>query len=886
MKIFRLIPPCILAISAHPLHAFTVRVAPDGKDGGDGAQATFAGARDAVRKARVAGDRSEARVIFSAGTYAIAEPVVLEPQDSGVTYEADAGAKVIITGGKKIEGAMKDGMWTAKVDPAWRFEGLWVNGQRATRARTPNEGFIQAMGQPQKPPHDAKPTGDAGKTLLSIEPKFAKDLAGLSTEEKREVNVNVYFSWDVARHRVENADTDGTLQFTGALQREFFSLAPFHNLRLENYRAALDAPGEWFLDHEGQLLYIPRQGETVADVRAPVVPQWIVLRGDPKNNGIVSKLTFRGLHFEHQAWTTPEGGAFFGQADSQLIAAIEADGARDIAFEDCEFAHTMTYAAWFRRGCSDITLRKCHIHDLGAGGVKIGDPSVPKDGPDHTHHVLVDNCIIQSGGRVFPAGIGALIFHASDCTLRHCDIGDFFYSSVSIGWTWGYRPTPCARNTVEYCHLHHLGWAELSDMGAVYTLGPQPGTVIRGCHMHDIGCLSYGGWGMYNDEGSTGIVWENNLVHDTQDGGYHQHYGRGNIIRNNIFAFQREVQIRRSKPEEFLAFAFEQNIVLFREGRLFGHVDKNWFDGRVHTERNVYWKLGEPFDLAGRTWDEWRNFGHDAESVIADPLFVAPEKGDFTLLPESPALKIGFKPFDWRLAGVVADPANAGGDDAWKKKAAADFGPMKYGVKPKAPAMKLADGFEGTAIGGKPAQAQGVYKKKDGLIQVVGEGAAKGARCLQLTDGPDVEPAFEPHFYYLAMHGQGTTHVAFDVKLEADYHLVHEWRDNTNINGKAYQSGPMFEFRKGALISQGRKLADVPANTWVHVDVRAKIGDGRDYTFDLTLTLPGAQPQHFEKLPFAGKLFTKLDWVGFISPSKEAAKCWLDEIGIENSEAQ
>jgi hypothetical protein len=875
MKIFRFALFCLLAISTH---ALDVRVSPDGKDGGDGAQATLAGARDAVRRARATDDASEMRVIFSAGTYPITESVVFEPGDSGVTYEAAPGAKVILSGGKKIEGAMKDGMWTAKVDPAWRFEGLWVNGRRATRARTPNEGFIQAMGQPQKPPHDAKPTGDAGRTLLSIEPQYAKDLAALSAEEKRDVNVLVYFSWDMHRHRLENADGEGTLQFTGPLQRSFFSLAPFHNLRLENYRAALDAPGEWFLAHDGTLSYLPRKGETVTDVWAPVAPQWIVLRGDPTKSELVSKLTFRGLGFRHQAWITPEGGASFGQAESKLGAAIEADGARNITFEDCEFAHTMTNAAWFRRGCKDITVRKCHIHDLGAGGVKIGDPGVSKDGPEHTSHVLVENTIIQSGGRVFPAGIGALIFHASDCTLRHCDIGDFFYSAVSIGWTWGYKPTPCARNTVEFCNLHHLGWAEMSDMGAVYTLGPQPGTVIRGCHMHDIGCASYGGWGMYNDEGSTGIVWEDNLVHDTQDGGYHQHYGRGNIIRNNIFAFQKEVQIRRSRPEEFQAFTFEQNIVLFSEGRLFGHVDKNWFDGRVAVNRNVYWKTGgAPFDFAGKTWDEWRNFGNDAEGVVADPLFVAPENGDYTLRPESPALKIGFKPFDWRLAGVI-------GDDAWRKLAATDFGPMKYGIKPKPMPLKLADGFEGTAIGAKPGRAQGVAKKGD-FIRVVGEGASKGERCLQLTDGPDLAFAYEPHFYYTPNHEQGSTHVAFDVKLGPGYHFLHEWRDNTPLGGKAYQSGPMVEFKNGVVSSGGRKLADFPANVWLHVDITAKIGDGRDNTFDLTLTLPGGQPQHFEKLPFAGTHMEKLDWIGFISPGKEAAKAWLDEIVIENTAA-
>ena len=49
------------------------------------------------------------------------------------------------------------------------------HGQRAQRARTPNEGFIQAMGQPQKTPHGAPPTGDAGKTLIEIEPVAVVD---------------------------------------------------------------------------------------------------------------------------------------------------------------------------------------------------------------------------------------------------------------------------------------------------------------------------------------------------------------------------------------------------------------------------------------------------------------------------------------------------------------------------------------------------------------------------------------------------------------------------------------------------------------------------------------------------------------------------------------
>jgi len=43
---------------------------------------------------------------------------------------------------------------------------------------------------------------------------------------------------------------------------------------------------------------------------------------------------------------------------------------------------------------------------------------------------------------------------------------------------------------------------------------------------------------------------------------------------------------------------------------------------------------------------EWRERGHDHNSIIADPLFAAPETNDFRLQPGSPAFKLGFHPID------------------------------------------------------------------------------------------------------------------------------------------------------------------------------------------------------------------------------------------------
>ena len=162
-------------------------------------------------------------------------------------------------------------------------------------------------------------------------------------------------------------------------------------------------------------------------------------------------------------------------------------------------------------------------------------------------------------------------------------------------------------------------------------------------------------------------------------------------------------------------------------------------------------------------------------------------------------------------------------------------------------------------------------------ISVVATGASKGARCLQLSDGPDVDPAFDPHFFYTPNHTGGTTRVAFDVKLEPAYRLVHEWRDEAS----PYRTGPILMFEKGAMSVPGHKLAELPPNEWAHVEVVAKLGDASDATFSVTLMLRGKEPQHFDGLKFV-KPMRELKWLGFSSPGKEAAKCWLDEIDIEN----
>jgi hypothetical protein len=159
----------------------------------------------------------------------------------------------------------------------------------------------------------------------------------------------------------------------------------------------------------------------------------------------------------------------------------------------------------------------------------------------------------------------------------------------------------------------------------------------------------YGGWGLYTDEGSSHILIENNLVYNTRTGSFHQHYGRDNWVINNILAYSQTPQIVRSREEDHTSFIFERNIVLFDNGNLLG---STWKNGNWIIDHNLYWDTsGQPLTFSGRTFDQWKAEGHDQHSTIADPLFTDAPNHNFHLKPNSPALPLGFQPFDYSQAG-------------------------------------------------------------------------------------------------------------------------------------------------------------------------------------------------------------------------------------------
>ena len=428
---------------------------------------------------------------------------------------------------------------------------------------------------------------------------------------------------------------------------------------VENFFEALDAPGEWFLDRKtNTVYYYPFEGQDMTKVKviAPELDEILVLKGDPAGGKFVEHLRFEGLAFMHTTWTMPKEGRVDSQAAAFLNdATVHAMGAKHCQFKKCEIAHTGGYGLWLRNGCKDNRVEQCELHDLGAGGVRFGEGGLPKAKQEQAERNTLYNCFVHDGGKVFHAGVGVWLGKTSHNRVAHNEICDFIYSGVSVGWSWGYAASSAHHNTVEFNHIHHLGWNLLSDMGGIYHLGQAPGTVLRNNHIHDVMSYSYGGWGLYTDEGSTDVLMENNVVYRVKDGAFHQHYGKENILKNNILAYSLEMgQIRRSREESHISFTCDGNIVF---GDITPPLGNNWKNGKYTMDNNVYWNTDKAALVfpGKRTFAEWQKTGQDQHSIVADPLFVDPGKDDFRLKPDSPALKKGFKPIDVSKSGLVGE---------------------------------------------------------------------------------------------------------------------------------------------------------------------------------------------------------------------------------------
>ncbi len=661
---------------------WTGRLAAPNRAKSDGPFATVHRAQRELRKIKGRKPLAQpVRIVLRGGTYFLPRPLVLDTRDSGtgtanttisplrpqapVTFAAYEGEQPILSGGRRITGLVETTIhgrraWMAKIPAVksgrWNFHQLWVNGRRARRPRWPHKGLLRMENAPGITHQD---NYNKGSDTFIYKAGDIPDAHNI-----QDVNVVVLHFWIDTRRKIKSIDTAQRLVTMEAPSRlrltDDYLPDLYAEYYLDNVFEGLDEPGQWYLDRPaGVVYYLPLEGERIerAEMIAPVLSELLRIEGQtapvqppakkspthPAPAGEPAReIHFEGITLSHNEWVAPSDAERLSTPQSavHVAGAVNLRNAKRCTFRRCRVTHCGGYGIELTAGCSDVDILHSEISDLGAGGVKVWHGCVRN---------TISDCEISHGGDLWHTGVGVVIGRASGNKLLHCHIHNFDYSGISVGWTWGYAESEAYGNIIEFNHVHDIGRGVLSDMGGIYTLGVSGGTRIRNNVFHDIESRGYGGWAIYTDEGSTDILIENNLAYRTKSAGFHQHYGRDNMVRNNIFALGREKQVMRSRVEGHNTIYFQNNIVYFNQGELLGG---QYSALEADFARNLYFDArGGKMLFAGKTFRQWQAFGADKGSLIADPLFVNPAKGDFRLRDGSPAAKIGFVPFDVSKVG-------------------------------------------------------------------------------------------------------------------------------------------------------------------------------------------------------------------------------------------
>ncbi|HOK80759.1 MAG TPA: right-handed parallel beta-helix repeat-containing protein [bacterium] len=636
-------------------------------DRSDGPLATIEAAKDKIRKLKITGQFSHPITVWiRGGRYHISQPMIFSHQDSGpVIYRNFPGETVVLDCGVKISGWKKTQVngvdaWVTEIQQVkegkWYFRQLFVNGKRKQRTRLPETGFFRMKDFPDS---DKKTTLFDGSDCFYCHPGNIRHWKNFT-----DVEIVVFHWWIEERMPLEWFDENTGLVKSSRKTRMVLRDDKDKKLArywVENVFEQLKKPSQWYLDRQqGLLYYIPEKNEEMetSEVYAPLITQAIRIEGNSENNQYVEYLTFKGLTIEHAEWQFPDDVyASSNQAASNTPAVIHMKGARFCAIEDCEIKHCGLYGIEIGKGCSGIKIHNNHLEDLGAGGIKINGGDANQPDFTRTKNITITGNHIHNCGNIFYSAAGILSMHASDNIISNNHIHDLYYSGISCGWVWGYGENVSKNNIIENNIIHDIGKGLLSDMGGIYTLGVQPGTVIRGNIIYRVEKYSYGGWCIYLDEGSSHIIVENNLCAFTNSHIFHVHYGRENFIRNNIFAFGKEGIVAFSRKENHRSFTIERNIFISKEKPFFfGGYANEKLDGFLSDLNILYDVSGKEIcwgTAAGRniSLQQAQNLGHDVHSIVADPGFVNPQQFDFTLKSDDVIKAIGFRPFFTKKQG-------------------------------------------------------------------------------------------------------------------------------------------------------------------------------------------------------------------------------------------
>ena len=543
---------------------------------------------DAVRKAREMrrlGKATEVTIHLSEGTYFLYEPLRLRPEDSGLTIE---GNNAVISGGLPINGWRKQGKMLVADVPDFNgrpvdFRQLWVNGQKAVRARDVSD-FEQM--------HRIL-TYDKKNQVLWIPRKAVEKLKAYFsplTYHLSPLEMVLHEMWCTSNLRIKSLtpqgdsvavrfhNPEGPIQFQhpwpSPMTPDTKHPSPFY---LTNAKELLDEPGEWYHDiRDHKLYYMPQASDLrhqTSDLHAvvPVLETLVEFVGTAERP--VRHITIKGVTFSHTTWMRPsekghvplQAGMYLTEAyklrpqidrpnnhklDNQgwlgrADAAVELRYTEDVNFDGCRFEHLGGSGLDYVTNCKGGTVSHCTFTDIAMNGYVCGSfspeglethlPSQPTDFREVCTGQVVEQSVFYNVTNEDWGCVAICAGYVNGITIDHNTIHDVSYTGISLGWGWN-RDLVCMKDNKVHANLIYNYAQHMYDCAGIYTLGNQPGTLItenvvrniaKPSYVHDPNHWFY----LYTDEGSSNITLRDNWTPEEKF--LKNANGPGNVWENN-----------------------------------------------------------------------------------------------------------------------------------------------------------------------------------------------------------------------------------------------------------------------------------------------------------------------------------------------------------------
>ncbi|MHC4086925.1 MAG: PDZ domain-containing protein [Planctomycetota bacterium] len=654
----------ILVVFCVPSFALDLYVSPAGHDDNPGTKdrpfATITHARDAVRQINKT-LKEPVTVYIRGGTYYLNEPLVFTAEDSGskqapVVYTAADGQTVVLSGGQMLVLNFKpyrNGIMKAQTPVGLQIDQLFVNGIRQHMARYPN--------------YDPKVLVYNGYSRDA----FSKERAsGWFDPAGGFIHAMHRHRWGGYHYRITGKKPDNTITYEGGWQNNRKMGMHAEHRFVENIFEELDAPGEWFHNTKtSTLYYYPPKGTDLENATIEIVRLRHLVEFQGSQKKLVRFIRLAGLTFRHTARTFMDTKEPLLRSDWAIYrgGAVLFNGTEDCVIVNSTFDQVGGNAVFVNNYNRRIAIQGCHVFSAGASGVAfVGDPGAVRNplfeygqrqsytdidktpGPKTENYpadCVVEDCLIHKVGVVEKQATGVQISMSRGITIRHCSIYDVGRAGINISeGTFG-------GHLIEYCDVFDTV-LETGDHGSFNSWGrdrfwglknapagqlPQLAlldaekTIIRNSRWR---CDH--GWDIDLDDGSSNYELYNNLLLrgglKFREGFHRKAYN--NIIINN--SFHPHVWYDNSQD------VFTRNIVMGPYRPAGGMTKGKW--GR-QVDRNL-------FTTNDADRRKFAAHGCDENSIVGNPMFIDPAKGDFRVKDNSPAIKLGFKNFQMNNFGV------------------------------------------------------------------------------------------------------------------------------------------------------------------------------------------------------------------------------------------